>query len=304
MRIRTDVDDIQTTRTEKLLAVVLAAFLLLGAIWTYQRIDDVVRRHVSVPAYAPGPATLRSDRASARLAQAERQREDALQELELRREAYRTALEAGKPAGRLEREYAAAEARLEAAQQEQAAAGRELRAARPAARREQNTRGDRIAHALSRQARISFFARLGLVAFYILGSYTLLAWARRRTSRWFPLAGSAVVAATVFAFVFACDYLTDYLDPFEWGIAAIAAIGIAATVLLYWSVERYLLRRIPQRRVKRRQCPFCGYPVGANTHCEGCGREAVAPCTSCESPRRVGTPYCGVCGSTAGTSPA
>jgi hypothetical protein len=304
MRIRTDVDDIQTTRTEKLLAVVLAAFLLLGAIWTYQRVDDVVRRHVSVPTYGPGPATQRLDRASARLAQAERRHAGALQELELRREAYRTALEAAKPAGRLELEYNAAQARLEAAQREQAEAGRAVQEARPPALREQNTLGDRVAHALSRQTRISFFARFGLVAFYILGSYALLAWTRRRTSRWFPLAGSAVVAATIFAFVFACDYLTDYLDPFEWGIAAIAGLGIAATLLLYWSAERYLLRRIPQRRVKRRQCPFCGYPTGASPHCEGCGREVVAPCTKCESPRRVGTPYCGVCGSTAGTSAA
>jgi hypothetical protein len=304
MRVRADVDDIQTTRTEKLLAVVLAAFLLLGAIWTYQRVDDVVRRHVTVPSFAAGPATQRLDRAIVHAARADRRRADALQELELSREAYRTALDAGKPAAGLERQYNAARGRLRAAQQEQAEAVREIQAARPAALREQNSRGNRIAHALSRQTRLSFFARLGLVAFYILGAFALLAWARRRTSRWFPLAGSAVAAATIFTFVFACDYLTDYLDPFEWGIAAIAALGIAATLLLYWSVERYLLRRIPQRRVKRHQCPFCGYPVGANTHCEGCGREVVAPCTKCESPRRVGTPYCGVCGSTAGTSAA
>jgi hypothetical protein len=83
-------------------------------------------------------------------------------------------------------------------------------------------------------------------------------------------------------------------------MAAIAGVGIAATLLVYWGVQRYLIRRIPQRRVKRRQCPFCGYPVGANVHCEGCGREVVAPCTKCEAPRRVGTAYCGVCGATAG----
>jgi hypothetical protein len=299
MRVRADVDDIQTTRTEKLLAVVLAAFLLLGAIWTYQRVDDVVRRHVSLPSYASGPATLRLDRASARLQQAELDRADAVERLTLRREAYRTALEAGKPAAALERRYNEAQARLRAADAERADATREVRTARPAATREQNVRGDRIGDALRRQTRLSFFARLGLVALYVVVSYLLLAWARRRTSRWLPLAGSAVAAATVFAFVFACDYMTDYLDPFEWGIAAIAALGIATTLLVYWSVERYLLRRIPQRRVKRRQCPFCGYPVGANTHCEGCGREVVAPCTSCEASRRVGTPHCGVCGSTA-----
>jgi len=299
MRARPDVDDIQTTRTEKLLAGVLAAFLLLGAIWTYQRVDDVVRSHVSVPSYGSGPATLQLNRANAELQRAEASRSTALENLELRREAYRTALDAGKPAAALERRYNAAQARLRAADAARAEAARDVQTARPAAAREQSTLGERISDAQQRQERWSFFLRLALVAFFIAGSYALLAWMRRRNSRWFPLAGSAVVAATVFAFVFACDYLTDYVNPLEWGVAAIAALGILATLLLYWSVQRYLLRRIPQRRVKHRQCPFCGYPVGTNTRCEGCGREVVAPCTSCESPRRVGTAHCGVCGTTA-----
>jgi hypothetical protein len=158
----------------------------------------------------------------------------------------------------------------------------------------------RIDVALDRQARDAFFARLALTFLFIGGAYGLLVVMRRRTSRWFPLAGSAVVAATILSFVIAVDYLTDYLDPFDWGMAAIAGAGILATLLVYWSVQRYLIRRIPQRRVKRRQCPFCGYPVGASAHCEGCGREVIAPCTKCEAPRRVGTAYCGVCGASAG----
>lgn len=302
MRIRADVDDIQTTKTEKLLAVVLAAFLLLGAIWTYQKLDDVVRSHVSVPAYAIGPAGQRLQQASVRMERAAAGQRRALQDLELRREAYRTALDAGDPAPRLEAAYNAAQERLEAADRELAAARDAVTAARPASDAEQRAQFDRIEEATNRQTRASFFARLGLVAFYITGAYGLLAWMRRRTSRWFPLAGSVVVAATIFAFVFASDYLTDYLDPFDWGIAAIAALGIAATLSTYWSVQRYLIRRVPQRRVKRHQCPFCGYPVGTNTRCEGCGREVVAPCSKCEAPRRVGTPYCGVCGSAAGAS--
>ncbi len=266
MKIRSDVDDIQTTRTEKLLAVVLSAFLLLGAIWTYQKLDDVVRQHISVPAYASGPASQRLQQASGRVAQGEQARQRALQDLELRREAYRTALEAR------------------------------------AAAVEQRAQSRRIGKALHRQTRVIFFTRLGLVAFFIVGAYVLLAWMRRRPSRWFPLAGSVVVAATVFAFVFACDYLTDYLDPFDWGVAAIAGLGIAATLLVYWGVQRYLVRRLPQRRVRRGQCPFCGYPVGSNVHCEGCGRDVMAACTNCETPRRVGTSYCGVCGATSGAS--
>jgi hypothetical protein len=302
MRIRPDVDDIQTTRTEKLLAVVLTAFLLLGAVWTYQKLDDVVRSHVSAPAFTLGPAGQRLQQASQRMGQADARRRRALEDLELRREAYRTALDAGDPAPRLRAEYNAAQERLRAAERELAAAREEVAAASPAADAEQRVQTERVEKAIDRQARYTFYSRLGLTAFYIVAAYGLLAWIRRRTSRWFPLAGSVVAAATIFAFVFASDYLTDYLDPFDWGIAAIAGLGIASTLLVYWGVQRYLIRRIPQRRVKRRQCPFCGYPVGPNVHCEGCGRDVVAPCTRCDAPRRVGTPHCGVCGSTAGAS--
>jgi hypothetical protein len=300
MKVRPDVEDIQTTKTEKLLAVILTAFLLLGAIWTYQRVDDLVRTHVDVPTFAPGPATERLNRAMDRVARADQARAQALENLELRREAFRTALEAGRPARRLELAYNAAQRRLTAADRERARAREEVAAARPAAVREQNIQGDRVSAALARQTRYTFFSRLGLVALYIVGAYALLVVLRRRASRWLPLAGSAIAAATIFTFVFASDYLTDYLDPFEWGVAGIAALGIASTLLVYWSVQRYVIRRIPQRRVKRRQCPFCGYPVRDNVRCEGCGRDVVAPCTRCEEPRRVGTAYCGVCGSTAG----
>jgi hypothetical protein len=108
-----------------------------------------------------------------------------------------------------------------------------------------------------------------------------------------------VAFATIMAFVLASDYLTDYFDPFEWGLALVAGIGIVATLLAYWALQRYLIRRLPQRRVRRRQCPFCGFPVGDNARCEGCGRDVVAPCSSCEAPRRVGTAHCGTCGAAA-----
>ena len=101
---------------------------------------------------------------------------------------------------------------------------------------------------------------------------------RRHPNRWFPLAGSAVAFATIFAFVLAADYLTDYFDPFQWGLAVVAVLGIAATLLAYLAVERYIVRRLPQRRVRRRECPFCGYPVGSERALRGlrpAGRRAV-----------------------------
>jgi hypothetical protein len=297
--VRADVEQIQSTRTEKWLAVALAAFLVLGLVWTYQRLDDVIRHAEPVRAAAPSfadPAVRRLDRAQSRLFAAQDRNRAALQQLVLAREAYRTALEAHRPARVLGVRYDAAQARLAAARAAVAAAERQVRAAQPAAAEAERRAEHSFASTAHRQARDSFLARLGLVAVTIVVAYLLLALLRRRPSRWYPLAGSAVAAAVVLSLVLASDYATDYFDPFRWGIALIAVFGIVATLLAYWALQRYVTRRLPQRRIRRGECPFCGYPVRGNAHCEGCGRDVVAPCPRCQAPRRVGTPRCGVCG--------
>jgi uncharacterized membrane protein YidH (DUF202 family) len=294
----TDVEDLQVTRTEKLLAVVFTAFLLLGGIWTYTRLDDVVRRHVPIPTLAQSPAIAREIAAQQHVFRAQERSRRALQTLELNREAYRTALEAHKPVRALERKYNVAQAGYAAAQRDASAARREVATAAPAAALARRTAGAKVEAAIHRQERDAFLARLGLVLLAIGVSYWVLAFMRRRHTRWFPLAGSGVAFATILAFVLAGDYVTDYFDPFQWGIAVVALIGIVATLLAYLALQRYLLRRLTQRRVRKQQCPFCGYPAGMGSHCEGCGREIVAPCANCEAPRRVGTAHCATCGAT------
>jgi hydrogenase/urease accessory protein HupE len=263
-------------------------------------VDDVVRRHVPVPiaAFSQSPAIAREAAAEQRMFQAQDRSRRALQTLELRREAYRTALEAHKPAAALERNYNAAQAAYATAQSDVAVARREAAAAHPAAAADRKAAGTRVGDALHRQARDSFLIRLAFVLLSIGGAYWVLAVMRRRQTRWFPLAGSGVAYATILAFVLAGDYVTDYFDPFQWGIAIVALIGIVATLLAYLGLQRYLLRRVTQRRVRKQQCPFCGYPIGVGAHCEGCGREVVAPCANCGSPRRVGTAHCATCGAT------
>lgn len=100
MSTRVDVEDIQTTTSEKLLALVLVGFLLIGGVWTYQRIDDEVRDAVAVEDVRPSAAdqaTLqRLEDARVRLDVATQARAAARDNLELRREAYRTALDAGR----------------------------------------------------------------------------------------------------------------------------------------------------------------------------------------------------------------
>ena len=91
MTVRADVEEIQSTRTEKLLAVVLAAFLLLGGVWTYQKLDDVVRSHEPLPTSAASPALQRYDEALSRVQRAGARERAALRQMVLAREAFRTA---------------------------------------------------------------------------------------------------------------------------------------------------------------------------------------------------------------------
>jgi len=242
MTVRTDVEQIQSTRTEKLLAVVLAAFLVLGGVWTYTRLDNVVRSHAPLPrgTYSQRPAEQKAVLAETRFSRAENRRQAALRQLVLSREAYRAALEAHGPSARkLGTAYDAAQARYAASRRAVDAARQAVSAAAPAAQKEGREIAGRVASNFHRQARDAFLARLGFVAIGIVGAYVLLAALRRQATRWFPLAGSVVAAATILAFVLASDYTTDYFNPFDWGLAFIALLGIVSTLFAYWALQRY-----------------------------------------------------------------
>jgi hypothetical protein len=94
----------------------------------------------------------------------------------------------------------------------------------------------------------------------------------------------------------AVDYTTDYVDVWDSGPLALSIGGSALTIAAFVALQRYLASRIPRRRVRKRECPFCAFPLGGGEYCEGCGRQVVAECATCHQPRRVGTPRCAMCG--------
>lgn len=300
MSTRVEVEEIQTTPSERLLAVVLAIFLLIGGIWTYDRIEEEVRGPQRFVSVAPTPteraALDRLAAANARLARAHTEQAAALQNLELRREAYRTALDAGRRAPALENAYGAAQVRLRHANEEVAAADQAVRQAQPAADRANKQIAVRQADRENHDGLIVFLLRFALVSFSLALGYWLLARLRRRGSRYFVVAIAVVGYAAVLALFFACDYVTDYVDPLELGPLVLSIFGIGLTLLAFVGLQRYLAKRIPPRRVRRRECPYCGYPVRDNRSCEGCGRDVVASCSACGDDRRVGTVHCGACG--------
>jgi hypothetical protein len=307
---RADDGEVETSAAEKVLAVVLAIFIAIGAVWAYVKLDEVAKPETA--SYLPNQALVdrgeltaitRHREANREVAAAERERRSARQQLELRREAYRTALDAGEPAADLQAEYeaaqaafisaarevkvaSAAEARTVAAAGEAEAHAEELRQEAAAERKDEETRHDRIV----------FLLRLVLLIGMLAASYRLLIQLRSRNSRYLPAALALTGATAVLAIAMAGDYTETYLAFDEVGPLAISIAGVALTLLAFVALQRFLAKRIPARRVRRGECAFCGFPHRGTPHCEGCGRAAIAACSNCGQERRVGTPRCGNCG--------
>ena len=307
MSTQVELSEMETTRAEKFLAFVLAVFLLIGGLWVYfQPLDRGTDDFVNVEAVGSASdraAVARHQRAEVATARAERAVEVRRDRLELAREDYRTSLDAERPdpalRARFERtrdSLATAEDRLrDARAQERALAP----AADEASDRLQAAEERAFAAAEERQKdrdRETFLLRLGWVLLTTAAAFWLFNRQRRRRSRYLPIGMAAVGAATAQAVVMATDYLTDYFDVTDLGPLELSLAGVTFSVLAFIGLQRYLAKRVPQRRVRKGECPFCGYPVRANQHCEGCGRDVILACSSCNEPRRVGTEFCGACG--------
>jgi len=308
MSTRVDVEEIEVTRGERLLAVVLAVFLLIGGLWGYFELnladDDESFRDPRAALSAPERATLdRRYRAEDRAAAARVRVRERRQTLVDRRESYRTALDEGRRDPELERRYREAQGRYDSALTVARRRNAQARAARAVARpieaelaRLERARIEQAQDDQNRDELVTAGLRLALVLGLLAGALRLMVWQRRRRSRWALGGYAAVGAAGALALVMGVDYLTDWFDPTDLGPLVLSVIGAAFTLVAIGALQRHLARRLPGRRVRRGECPFCGYPAGRGEHCEGCGRAVVAPCARCQAPRRVGAAHCASCG--------
>lgn len=307
--VRVGEGEIETTGTEKVLAVVLAVFIAIGAIWAYVKLDEVAKPDSS---YAPNQVLLAPEELGAidRHMEAERavrrarsERRAATRALELRREAYRTALDAGEPSAGLRMEYESSQAGLLSASEDlqtAVAAEKQLRPAAAEARERltelRKDASERADEDRAQHDRIVFLLRLGLLVLMLAGAYWLLSRLRSRHSRYLPAALALIGATAILACVMAVDYTDSYIEFDEVGPLAISLAGIGLTLGAFIALQRFLAKRVPARRVRRGECPFCGFPVRDKPYCEGCGRAVIGSCSSCQKDRRVGTPRCGCCG--------
>jgi hypothetical protein len=302
-------DELTSTRGERYLAGALAIFAAIGVLWVYAKLDNVGRPVYPTTSFGipPGltsdPAIDAQRAAQRRLETRQAQVRSARRGLELSREEYRTSLDAGSPAPNLEQRYRRAQSTFATANRQAAAAQQSVAATQPAADRasrrieaEQRAISRDFEARSSRHRLLVFLARFAL-ALSLLGlSFWMLRRFSRHRPRLVPLAGAAIATAVLLTLVFAGDYTTDYVNPLETGPVVLSLVGVAITLLTFMGLQRQVARRVPIRRVRRHECPFCGYPVGTGSHCEGCGRSVNGACASCSAPRRVGTAHCAACG--------
>jgi len=294
---KVDIEEIASTKSEKALAVFLAIFLSIGAIWGYTRIDNAVRSAISLPRNATAAhSRLALDSAMRRNEFARVEITQAQSNLTFVRESYRTALEAKQPATKLKLRYDAANVAFLRARANQHQAANALGQARAAYARVAGPFSKQVDR-VNRERTLSTLGFRVLLAVSLVGlGYWALAVLRRRRSRYLPLAFSVIAVGTLVTFVGATDYTSEYVGLRDLGPIVLSLFGIAVTVGAFIVLQRYLARLIPSRRVRKGECPFCGYPSRGRAHCEGCGRDVIGECSSCGKERRVGTAYCANCG--------
>lgn len=297
MTTRVDTEDISSTRSERFLAVVLTIFILIGAGWTYYKIGEVTEPDRDF-GYTAGEmrAIDAATTATQQLNRAAETRDEAKTALEIARSNLEFAGE--QDVARMQQEYDRAQQAYDAAQAKYATARTEADEAEAASDRAQKAYEKRTSDTSATGGDLlSAGLRLLLVATLTLGGFVMIKRMRDRESRYLPVGFAVGASGVVMALVFAFDYITDYLDLLDLGPIVLSVLGIAATLVAFAALQRYLARRIPRSRVRKGECPFCGFPVhDRGAHCEGCGREVVASCGTCDSPRRVGSPHCPACG--------
>jgi len=190
----TTAEETHTSRSERLLAVVLAAFVLVGLLWIYARLDEVPSRPARASAAQQG--VLKGyERADFAAALREGAVVETRDELVLARERYRTALDAGRPARKLERRYRRAEDALADATRQSTSARAELARIRPRAVALQRSLDERFSAQERARGRIAFALRFifvfGVLAFALL----LMGRMRRRGSAYQVIALALVGAA-------------------------------------------------------------------------------------------------------------
>jgi len=309
-----ETDEIESSRVEKLLAVGLVAFLLIGGFWVLDRLGSVPKRpDYTAIALAQGLTEIEAVfreaeadylRAGAAVAETQDAMEKARSDYEYRREELRVAAELGVETPALSQSYETARAAFEAARTshelaEATMASLEQRLAGPRALYEEASR--RVHEAYQRALDLYQLSLFALRFAYALPLFAASVWA------WFYVRrkrGPHAIIATAFMGFAGIQALT-LVGQYGWYLLrdivpiALSATGSAVCVAGLVALRRWAAatRRPALSRLRRSACPSCGFPLSlSRAHCAGCGRALRQTCPGCGGENVAESPYCGHCG--------
>jgi len=317
-----DADEVtltESSRAEKVLAAGMVVFMLLGGLWVLARLSAIPRPpdyqvladRFGLPeaekAYRQAENSLWH--AESVLAERAARVEELRRAYEFRREEYRTVLDRGVDDPVRRREFEAArESLLQAETNRDAAAAVRDRArealSEPEATYRQRQALFQAAYDQARRRReLALLAlRFGYALPVFAASFAVWQRLRRRQSRYLILGTAGLAFATIQLAALVGMYGWHWLRGFTQ--LGVSVAGTAATAAGLVAVRRYLAapERIARVRLRRGQCPQCGFPrpaalsPAAWAYCPDCGSALSAPCGACGRPRPVGAGYCPACG--------
>lgn len=304
----------EATRAEKVLALGLVIFLLLGGLWVLDRLGDIPARPdygALADRYGLAPleqevSRLQVDLNQARqaLEQAQENESRARVQYEFRREEYRTALDAGRDDPERKAAYQQALAAYDRAREATRAAAAVVTRWEDALRDPQARLEERRAAVSAEYARAlrQYEARVLLLRLgYALPVLALavVAWQalRRRHFPYLVLLTSFMAFAVLQAAFLVGSYAWALFRP--WAQLGVSLAGAAITAAGIVALRRYFFspRRVTRARARAGQCPRCGLPLAREyVFCPDCGNRVAEPCPHCGKQRPLSLPICPYCG--------
>ncbi|MDP3487405.1 MAG: zinc ribbon domain-containing protein, partial [Bacillota bacterium] len=308
-----ETSQIETSRAERVLAIAMVIFLLIGGAWVFRQIQLIPARpdYSAIEARYISPE-LRQEHGLAQTAswEAHSYRQKIQEELrkatlehEFRREEYRVMLDKGIKDPVREAAYLGSLAAFERRQTDlELALEVEQRALENLALKQapMNVAYERISIEHN-QLNTAFEWKLFMIRIaYAVPVFLLALLAfthmRRRGSNYL-IFGTALIGFASFQLIFLFGLYSWHLLR-DVAQIAISLMGTALSIGGIIVIRRHLVdpTRVSKSRMRKGLCPGCGTPAGEHSYCGSCGEQLQKQCTHCHDNRPVGAEYCPHCG--------
>ena len=304
-----EVERVETTRSQKILATILVIFLLIFGIRVVEKLEELPKRpdiyqlevEYGIPELEAELWQLQQNltKAEGVLEGASRRLQESYEEYLFRREEYRVSLEEGVVDPELEALYNQSRRAYEASKRSYKMAlevrddieakidqlDMKISEKRSSAWKDYNSEM-KVYGAKVLMARMVFVIPLMIAS--ILSFLRM----KRKHSKYLLLTNSFMA----FSFILVAYSVLEFVRVTAYFLL-VSGIGaaISTAVLIYVIRSAFKMEKLALSRIKERKCPYCGTPV-IGRYCISCGKEIVKPCPECGEDVLKFSLYCPKCG--------